>query len=683
MCYNDFKSDEVQFVPRNLICGHTYCTGCLNKLAFQARNPGTICCPTCKIETTLFPRTFESVRNLPKNFGVLEILEGKEEAQTDGISKEKENNKYLCPEHDEALKVYCHTDNCLICIYCQVYGKHMGHKCELATSIATTTREELRSLSKKLGDHYDTVKKARRNVIDTRESILNTQQYLRDRIMKHMGVLRACMSRRETVLKCDVDDRTKQKIKPLDEQESMMTEIVNKCETAYSLIQKCQNNDSALVDEKRRIYGLVDEVCDLMEKVVLEPKETSNLTYYFEYDITCILETQIGEIRVLKPGQKEEPLAGLNKHELSGKKEMYDAETQTEDLQENGENPLFHSLLQGLEEIVHTRLTQPRWDESPAPGLPVFEPESPDHSSSESGLNELGGTSDHSDAEEIESDTELEGAVGGETLPSSHSEELRDSKNSEENQTSLLDELQDEIDRLRLLRPNGDVVSLRNGGAGVNTDTTNSEGVDTDNRRQSTSSDEWSLTPPANQGGPLSLDSTLLLPGQRLMSTDGFRSLDSQQCVTRDRTHCFAADCQNPPTARASKRCLHCRHFYCATCASLSLMCSESPSGHRFVSSMLTTRGREQPRTTSRVRKRKPKKEEGPPWECKQCTMINGPQVLVCLGCDTLREVDAQEGHNVCPMCTLVNEPGKTKCELCDTELVSQAQADEADTEES
>ena len=95
----------------------------------------------------------------------------------------------------------------------------MGHKCELATNIATTTREELRSLSKKLGDHYDTIKKARRKVIDARESILNTQQYLRDRIMKHMGVLRACMSRRETVLKCEVDDRTKRKVKPLEEQE--------------------------------------------------------------------------------------------------------------------------------------------------------------------------------------------------------------------------------------------------------------------------------------------------------------------------------------------------------------------------------------------------------------------------------------------------------------------------------
>ena len=27
VCYNNFKSDEIQYVPRNLICGHTYCTG--------------------------------------------------------------------------------------------------------------------------------------------------------------------------------------------------------------------------------------------------------------------------------------------------------------------------------------------------------------------------------------------------------------------------------------------------------------------------------------------------------------------------------------------------------------------------------------------------------------------------------------------------------------------------------
>lgn len=108
-----------------------------------------------------------------------------------------------------------------------MYGKHVGHKCELATNIATSTREELRSLSKKLGDHYDTIKKARRKVIDTKDSILNTQQYVRNRIVKHMGVLRACVSRRETMLKCDVDERTNRKTKPLDEQERYEQSCIN------------------------------------------------------------------------------------------------------------------------------------------------------------------------------------------------------------------------------------------------------------------------------------------------------------------------------------------------------------------------------------------------------------------------------------------------------------------------
>ena len=114
----------------------------------------------------------------------------------------------------------------LLCIY-QVYGKHVGHKCELATNIATSTREELRSLSKKLGDHYDMIKKARKKVIDTKETILNTQDYVRNRIMKHMGVLRACISRRETMLKCDVDERTTSKTKPLDEQERYEQSCIN------------------------------------------------------------------------------------------------------------------------------------------------------------------------------------------------------------------------------------------------------------------------------------------------------------------------------------------------------------------------------------------------------------------------------------------------------------------------
>lgn len=195
-----------------------------------------------------------------------------------------------------------------------------------------------------------------------------------------------------------------------------------------------------------------------------------------------------------------------------------------------------------------------------------------------------------------------------------------------------------------------------------------------DIKRQPNVPEDWSLASASTPQESLSLDSsTLPLPGQASVSTDGL-SLDSQQLVTRGPTQCSAVNCQNP-AALASLKCQHCRRAYCPSCAPMSLSCRKNPSGHRYVSSLLRSRGRgSQPK----VGARKPKREEGPPWECKQCTMINGPQVLVCLGCDTLREVEAQEGRNVCPMCTLVNEPGKTKCELCDTELVSQQEATEA-----
>ena len=76
----------------------------------------------------------------------------------------------------------------------------------------------------------------------------------------------------------------------------------------------------------------------------------------------------------------------------------------------------------------------------------------------------LDGPLDHSDdtenddADEDENEVELEGAVGGDvTLPApQRPRELQETRTGEEAQTSLLEELQKEIDRLRLLSPGGE-----------------------------------------------------------------------------------------------------------------------------------------------------------------------------------------------------------------------------------
>ena len=92
----------------------------------------------------------------------------------------------------------------------------------------------------------------------------------------------------------------------------------------------------------------------------------------------------------------EEPLAGINKHELLralARKETSDVGTQTEGPQGSNDHPLFESLLQGLEEIVHTGLTTTHvWDNSPSLELHVHDTDSSqsDSSASESPAEEIG-----------------------------------------------------------------------------------------------------------------------------------------------------------------------------------------------------------------------------------------------------------------------------------------------------
>lgn len=98
-------------------------SACLEKLSQQCHRL-YVQCPTCKCQTLLQ----DGIKSLPKNFGVLEIIESREGRQSPCTSPEKngqqdktkDKTRHKCEEHDEEKKVYCYTDECLICIYCQV-----------------------------------------------------------------------------------------------------------------------------------------------------------------------------------------------------------------------------------------------------------------------------------------------------------------------------------------------------------------------------------------------------------------------------------------------------------------------------------------------------------------------------------------------------------------------------------
>ncbi|PFX24077.1 Nuclear pore complex protein Nup98-Nup96 [Stylophora pistillata] len=314
--------------------------------------------------------------------------------------------------------------------YGQFYGNHVGHECELITDIANTIREDLSSVSGKLGDHYELVKKSRGKVTNTKEAVLATQKYLQYRIDKHVALLHANMSKGETTLRGAVNDKTNQKIAFLENQERAMSGIEVKCELALSLLEECRKNDSALVDEKPNIFSLVDEVSAFVEKCELEPAETDNLTCYFGYNLLDLLRTQIGGVRILKPGQKETPIYGFNEHEMWGEGNTKDAEVQTED--PPLESTAHHS--QDLIETANSGLTGQVWDNSP------------------SDVNEKGNLDWSSDKDDNDDENEvgLEGVMEGETsIPvDPNLQRSTDSQSSGEVIIELLDEILEKVDRL-------------------------------------------------------------------------------------------------------------------------------------------------------------------------------------------------------------------------------------------
>jgi len=100
------KFDTIYRIPRNLICGHTFCEQCLK---IYTKNE-EIYCPKCmKISNT---------QNLPICYAIYEMLEYD--------NNHKKND--VCYHHSvEKNQFFCKDDNVNICLMCYL-NEHRDHK---------------------------------------------------------------------------------------------------------------------------------------------------------------------------------------------------------------------------------------------------------------------------------------------------------------------------------------------------------------------------------------------------------------------------------------------------------------------------------------------------------------------------------------------------------------------------
>ena len=88
VCFNPF--DDQNICPRNLSCGHSFCTSCLERLP-AADNK--IQCPTCRVEVNV-PQG--GIARLPKNFALLDIINANVTPQNNG-----DESSYICEVCDD------------------------------------------------------------------------------------------------------------------------------------------------------------------------------------------------------------------------------------------------------------------------------------------------------------------------------------------------------------------------------------------------------------------------------------------------------------------------------------------------------------------------------------------------------------------------------------------------------
>lgn len=154
LCLDPFKD------PRILSCIHTFCHDCLDLYVStykRSDNSGDkFDCPVCRTTITL---PDSGVAGLQKNFY---------------LNQDPKLDHPLCALHSrEDLRFYCRECKEAICRDCKVVS-HNGHAIDMADSVATELREELKELINETEKTINENEIRQRSVIETGQGSLET-----------------------------------------------------------------------------------------------------------------------------------------------------------------------------------------------------------------------------------------------------------------------------------------------------------------------------------------------------------------------------------------------------------------------------------------------------------------------------------------------------------------------------
>ncbi|XP_029910672.1 nuclear factor 7, ovary-like [Myripristis murdjan] len=125
--------------------------------------------------------------------------------------------QFLCPEHEEKLKLFCETDQQLVCVICRDGERHDGHKFKPIREAATSLRRELEKGMEHLPDEIDAIESLANR---QREEITKTQvtsQQLMTQIRTQFEEMHQFLRQREEEIKNELKEKETEAVEEMTE----------------------------------------------------------------------------------------------------------------------------------------------------------------------------------------------------------------------------------------------------------------------------------------------------------------------------------------------------------------------------------------------------------------------------------------------------------------------------------
>ncbi|XP_008411064.1 nuclear factor 7, ovary-like [Poecilia reticulata] len=191
--------------PVNLPCGHSFCRQCISEVLATQQH-----CPVCGTAVAL------EAANLPTSI-VLKSLAEKAKAKPDKGKQPTAELAAVCPEHEEKLKLFCITDQQLVCIICRDDEEHEGHQFKPVKEAAASLRKQLEMFEQCTADDIHAVESLADAQKDEMFKTRERSQQLLTRISKQFEEMHQFLKRRENEIKRELKHKEEDNVDKMRE----------------------------------------------------------------------------------------------------------------------------------------------------------------------------------------------------------------------------------------------------------------------------------------------------------------------------------------------------------------------------------------------------------------------------------------------------------------------------------